>query len=162
MLVGVSFLLAIHSVVVSSSLPSSLFLVVAFCWLWVGTAAFFDRLEAARAMAVTATVILLVVLLTMQFTALGSVNLRAFYFLAMFPALTAWVCVYVFIRHLQGAEDVTGLELDAWFEEQESASLDVAAGPAELGQDFAEAMVNSVSHDNGSSSSRQVRRAHGQ
>ena len=161
LLAGVSFLLAIHSLVVSNVLPSSLFLIVAFCWLWVGSAALYDRLEAARAMAVTATVVLLVVLLTMQITASGSGDLRAFYFLAMFPALTAWACAYVFIRHLQNAEDVTGVHINSWFEEQEAANREFAMAFGDHGEDFTHAMVNSVSQDDGNSTRPAARRAQG-
>lgn len=159
LLAGISFLLAVHSLVVSNFLPSSVFFVMSFCWLWVGLSALFDRLEAARAMASTAIAILLVVLVFMQVTAQGSGDLRAFYFLAMLPALTAWTCVYVFARHLQRKDDITGVDLDAWFEEQEAARSDLSARSGELGRSVSEAMVRGISHDNGRSTRQVTSRA---
>lgn len=150
-------MLALHSFVISRFLPSSLFLVVAFCWLWVGASAVFDRLEAARAMAISMAAILLVVVVAMQIAGLGSGDMRAFYFLAMFPALTAWVCVCVFIHHIQRADDVTGRVLDTWFEEQGAARMDHAANSAELGLDFTEAMISCSDQDNERANNRTIK-----
>lgn len=152
LLAGISLVLALHSLAVSRFLASSFFLIVCFCWLWVGMAALFDRLAAARAMATTMIVISLVVALPMQATRLRFVDARAFYFLAMLPALIAWICVHLFIRHLEKAEDVTGREIDAWFENREAEALGAAEASGEAGERFAEEMMVEASRGNDRSS----------
>lgn len=148
LLVGISVVLALHALVVSRFLPSSFFFIIAFCWAWVGVSALFDRLQAARSMATTITVALLVVALLDGISGLGHGDARAFYFLAMIPALVASMCVYVFVRHLQNADDVSGRMLQAWFEEQEAERPDLAAASTEIGEQFTATVMNDISHDN--------------
>ena len=148
LLVAISVVLVLHALVVSRFLPSSFFFIVAFCWLWVGVSALFDRLQAARSMAATVTLALLVGALLQETSGLGHGDARAFYFLAMLPALTASLCVYVFVRHLQTAEDVSGRALQDWFEEQDAERPDLTATPDQAGEQFAAQVMNDVSHDN--------------
>ena len=150
LLAGLSFVLALHSLAVSRFLASSFFFIVCFCWLWVAMSALFDRLAAARAMATTMIVILLVVALPMQMTRLRFEDTRAFYFLAMLPALIAWSCVHLFIRLLQKAEDVAGRELDTWFEDRAAERSGLAEVSGELASRFAAEMTGEASQGNDS------------
>ena len=149
LLAGMSLLLAIHALIVSRFLPSSLFLVVSFCWLWVGVASLFDRLAAVRTMATTMTVILLTIALFMKTTSFGRGDMKAFYFLAMLPSLVAWMCFYVYACHLQKAGDVSGRVLGAWFKDQESERLGGADASRAAGLAFTEEMVGVDFQDNG-------------
>lgn len=148
LLVGISVVLALHALVVSRFLPSSFFFIVAFCWLWVGVSALFDRLQAARSMAMIMTFALLVVALLDGTTGLGHGDAKAFYFLAMLPALVATMCVYVFVRHLQTAEDVSGRMLQAWFDEQEAERPNLSAASVQIAEQFTADVMSDVSHDN--------------
>lgn len=89
--------MATHAVVVGGLLKS-LFFLMAFFWGWVAVAALRNQLEAAQAMAVVMTVLLL---------ALAALSLRegaaadvAYYTFALYPALVSWVCVFFLVRFL--------------------------------------------------------------
>lgn len=158
LLAGLSLLLAAHSLVMSRTLQSSLLLIVCFCWLWVAAAALLDRLAAARAMAVTMTVILVIAGLVVKTTSVAPANNTAFYSLALFPILTAWICVYVYVRHLQHLDDVSGRPIDTWFEEQELERLDRAEALVAAGHAFTEGMTRTASQDAFVARPRQARR----
>jgi hypothetical protein len=149
LMAALSLLLAIHALVVSRFLPSSLFLIVSFCWLWVAAAALLDRLEAVRAMASTMTVILLLAALIVQTTSSWRGDMSAFYFLAMFPSLVAWVCFYAYARHLQRSDDVSGRLLESWFEDRQAAERrDGADQSRSAGLEFTEEMLGDAFQDN--------------
>jgi len=148
LLVAISVVLVLHALVVSRFLPSSFFFIIAFCWLWVGVSALFDRLQAARSMAATMTLALLLGALLQETSGLGHGDARAFYFLAMLPALVASLCVYAIVRHLQTADDVSGRTMQAWFDEQEAEHEDVDANSVQIGEQFAADVMRDISHDN--------------
>lgn len=148
LLVAMSLLLTIHGLVVSRSIPSSLFLIASCSWLWVGVTALIDRLEAARTMATTMIVMLLAIALIAKTTSLVEGNMMAFYLLAMFPSLTAWICVYIYIRHLQGAREANGVAIHSWFAGKKLEQLDRAQESGSFGRQFAEGITGDFSQDN--------------
>jgi hypothetical protein len=148
LLVGISLLLAIHALLMSRFIPSSLFLVISYCWLWVGVAALIDRLKAARTMASTMIVILLAITLIEKTYSFVRGDVMAFYFLAMIPSLTAWICVYVYVRYLERAGDVGEGAIYTWFAGRESEQLDRVKKSNELGRQFTEEITRDLLQDN--------------
>ena len=111
-------------------------------------AALIDRLEAARTMATTMIVMLLAIALIVKTTAFVEGNMMAFYLLAMFPSLTAWICVYIYIRHLQGASDADGVAIHSWFARRKLDQLYRAQDSRSVGRQFAEGIAGDLSQDN--------------
>ena len=148
LLVSISLLLAIHALAVSRSLPSSFFLLAFFGWTWVGTAALFDRLEAVKSMAVSMVALSLIAALVTMATHLGQGDMTAFYSIALFPSVIAWVCVYVYTLHIQRAEDVGGRVMNAWFEEKKAERNARLEASGAIGSLFAQEITNGVSQDN--------------
>lgn len=148
LLLGVSLLLAFHALAVSRFLASSLFLIIAFCWLWVAAAALRGRLEDVKAMALTAATMLAVAAAAVNLASLQSVDSKAFLMLGLFPALTGWISVYIYVRHLQRPRDEEGRILDAWFDEHDDAEARRFAQASAAGQRFAEDLTSQVRHDN--------------
>lgn len=148
LLLGISLLLALHALAVSRYLSSGLFLIVFFCWLWVGASALLHRLDAIKAMTVTMTVILVLAAVAAGAVPLLKVDTKAFFLLGMFPSLTAWICVRVYVLHLQRAQVDGSSPLVEWFDDSG------AGGPAHdehsgaVGQRFLEEMASSVAHSN--------------
>jgi hypothetical protein len=95
----VSAAMALHAAVVGGLLQS-LFSLMVFFWGWVAVAALRNKLEAAQAMAVVMTVLLLAVAgLSLQKGGGGQAEV-AYYTFALYPSLVSWVCVFFFIRFL--------------------------------------------------------------
>lgn len=91
--------MALHALVVGGMLQS-LFFLMAFFWGWVAVAALRDKLEAAQAMAVVMTALLLAAAgLSLQQGGGGPADV-AYYTFALYPALVSWVCVFFYIRFL--------------------------------------------------------------
>ena len=141
-------LLAVHNLVVSRSLASVLFLVMAFCWLWVGICALFDRLEDAKAMSLTMSAILLAAAFFTIISPMGAQDFRHFLWLALLPTLVASICTYVYALHLQKAGDVTGIDIDAVFDEWGAGRQAAGEGSELAGQRFTGKMIGDISHDN--------------
>lgn len=149
LLLAVAVLLVFHNLAVSRSLASVLFLVMAFCWLWVGLATFLGRLEDAKAMSLTMSAILIVAALFAYILTMDANGIRHFLFLALLPTLVASLCTYVFITHLQKAGDVTGIDIDAVFEDWRGGQQVAEEGSHLVAPQFAGKMIGDVSHDNG-------------
>lgn len=140
-------MLGLHALSVGRLIPSSFFLVVFFCWVWVGTCALFDRLDAVKTMAVSMVGFSLIVGLVTMTTPLGRGDMTAFYSLALFPSVIAWVCVYVYTLYIQKSEDVSGRVMNAWFEDREAEQRGRASEA--FGPQFAEDLKRSVAQDDG-------------
>ena len=121
-LFAIAILMGAHALAVSFMLPSS-FIIVAYAWGWVATTAFFKRLEAAKAMAATMTVLLSICAAVVNFTPLGQGDLRAFFSLALFPSLVAWACVYVYASYLEQARGRPTPTLDEMLQTYGDAGL---------------------------------------
>ena len=135
-------MLGLHALSVGRLIPSSFFLVVFFCWVWVGTCALFDRLDAVKTMAVSMVGFSLIVGLVTMTTPLGRGDMTAFYSLALFPSVIAWVCVYVYTLYIQKSEDVSGRVMNAWFEDREAEQRGRASEA--FGPQFVEDLKRSV------------------
>ena len=96
-------LLGLYAFLLSHNLRS-VFLIVTFSWGWVAVAALCGRLEAIKAMSVTMVVLLLLTALVMAVTPLGHGDTTAFYYMAWFPTLIAFGCIYYYAHHL-GLQD---------------------------------------------------------
>jgi hypothetical protein len=153
LLLGISLSLAIYALVVSRFLPSGLFLIVFFGWLWIGVSVLFDRLEAAKAMSLTMTAVLVISSLTVMMTPLGKGDMTAFFSLAIFPSLITWICAYVYILHMQRANDVGARVMGTWFEEKERAKHLRTQASSTDGQTFIDKMTGDPQQDNDGSTS---------
>lgn len=148
LLLAVSLLLAFHALAVSRFLASSVFLIIAFCWLWVAAAALRGRLEDVNAMALTASSMLAVAAAAVSMASFPAVDRKAFLMLGLFPALTGWISVYIYARHLQRPRDEDGHILDAWFDEHDDAETRRFAQASAAGQRFTDDLTSQVEHDN--------------
>lgn len=96
--------MAAHSFVVGRLLGSSFFMLL-FFWGWVAFAAYQGRLDSARSMAITMTVILAAASACLVFVPNDFHNSLAYYTIALYPAFVSWVCVFFYIRYLQQREE---------------------------------------------------------
>ena len=148
LLLAVTVLLALHNLAVSRSLASVLFLVMAFCWIWVALTALLDRLDDAKAMSLTMSAILIVSAFVATISPTDAHGLRHFLWVALLPTLVASICTYVYVLHLQKAGDVTGIDIDAVFDEWQASRQVAAQGSEIAGQQFTGKMIGNVPHDN--------------
>ena len=95
----VALAMSLHAFVVGRVLESTFF-IAAFTWGWVAIAALRNSLEAAQAMVITMTFLLVAAIVAAAMT-MEPGHLQAYYSLALIPAAVANICFFFYIRFLE-------------------------------------------------------------
>lgn len=123
-LIAISLGMCGHALWIGHLLASP-FAIVALAWLWIGVATALGRLDAAQAMAIIMSVLLLLASIGLGIANYRETNALAHLALALCPAFVAFACVAFYVRHLR-QQAAAGYALDWAAFTREVAAMPIA------------------------------------